>query len=249
MKKILHQMILAAAQKAFEDGHLTSSEFPGVEIEAPKIATHGDFSTNLAMIMAATQRMPPRKIARAIHDHLVDAEGLLDKTEIAGPGFINFFIKPAAWSPVLAQIHAAGAQFGACNLGRGQKIQVEFVSSNPTGPLHVGHGRGAAVGDSVARILGICGYDVQREYYINDSGRQINTLGRSVFLRYRQILGETVEFPSECYQGDYIRDYAEALKVRWDRDLLAREADEAVDICARFAAERIIALIRRDLTD
>jgi arginyl-tRNA synthetase len=130
---------------------------------------------------------------------------ILEKTEIAGPGFINFFLKTSAWHPVLQKIHAANTRYGATDVGKGQKFQVEFVSSNPTGPLHVGHGRGAAVGDAVANILAFCGYDVEKEYYINDSGRQIHTLGRSVYLRYKEMFGQKVTFPDECYQGDYIR--------------------------------------------
>jgi arginyl-tRNA synthetase len=167
--------------------------------------------------------------------------------EIAGPGFINFFIKTEAWHPVLRKIHQEDMTYGALNLGQGKKIQVEFVSSNPTGPLHVGHGRGAAVGDSVANILRCCGYDVQKEYYINDSGRQINTLGQSVYLRYKELLGETIQFPPECYQGDYIRDYAKDILDREGKSLLDQVEAQSILFCARFAAKRIIAEIRKDL--
>jgi arginyl-tRNA synthetase len=203
MKEKIKALILRSAGKAHEAGVLPSAEFPPVEAEAPKIPAHGDFATNMAMVMAATQKMAPRKIAEAIVAHLSDTEGILAKTEIAGPGFINFFIRPEAWHPVLDAIHSADGQYGAADIGKGRKVQVEFVSANPTGPLHVGHGRGAAVGDSVANILSFCGYDVEREYYINDSGRQIQTLGRSVFLRYKAITGEDVDFPEEYYQGDW----------------------------------------------
>ncbi|MEE8553765.1 MAG: arginine--tRNA ligase, partial [Desulfobacterales bacterium] len=139
------------------------------------------------------------------------------------------------------------ARFGASDIGNGEKVQVEFVSSNPTGPLHVGHGRGAAVGDSVANILGFCGYDVQKEYYINDSGRQINTLGQSVFFRYRELFGETITFPEDCYQGEYIRDFAIQAKAHKGSDLLDQDEEKSISYCARFAAERIIAQIRQDL--
>ncbi|MGA8281927.1 MAG: arginine--tRNA ligase, partial [Desulfobacterales bacterium] len=138
-------------------------------------------------------------------------------------------------------------RFGASELGAGERVQVEFVSSNPTGPLHVGHGRGAAVGDSVANILAFCGYDVQREYYINDSGRQIQTLGRSVFLRYRELFGKSAPFPEDCYQGDYIRDIAVQIKEQQGDGLLYREEDEAVMQCARTAAGDIMEGIRKDL--
>jgi len=249
MKSKLKEMIYAAALAAHENDDLPSRQFPEVELDEPKVAAHGDFSTNLAMQMAALQKMAPRRIADAILKHLEDADQLLAKTEIAGPGFINFFVRPEAWHPYLKRIHAADRDYGRSAIGRGIKIQVEFVSSNPTGPLHVGHGRGAAVGDTVGNILAFCGYDVQKEYYINDSGRQINTLGRSVFLRLRELLGEPVDFPDECYQGDYIRDIAAAVRGREGDRLLTLAPEEAVADCARFAAEEIIGDIRRVLTD
>jgi arginyl-tRNA synthetase len=171
----------------------------------------------------------------------------IEKTEIAGPGFINFFIAPAALHPVLKDIFEEDRRYGFSDTGRGQKIQVEFVSANPTGPLHVGHGRGAIVGDSVATLLSACGYDVHREYYINDAGRQIETLGLSVFLRCRQLDGQAVEFPEDCYQGDYIQDIARALKAEKGDWIYAVSQDEAVAFCARFAADRMIINIRNIL--
>jgi arginyl-tRNA synthetase len=199
--------------------------------------------------MARVQKMPPRKIAEILQPYLERAADWILKTDIAGPGFINFFIAPGAWGPVLESIHSANDRYGTSAIGGGRKIQVEFVSSNPTGPLHVGHGRGAAVGDSVARILAFSGYAVQREYYINDSGRQIRTLGLSVLLRYRELFGETVDFPETCYQGGYIVDLARALKERDGDRLLALSEDEAAAACARYAAGLIIAGIREDLLD
>ncbi|MBW1994208.1 MAG: arginine--tRNA ligase, partial [Deltaproteobacteria bacterium] len=142
-----------------------------------------------------------------------------------------------------------GSEYGKTDLGRGMRVHVEFVSSNPTGPLHVGHGRGAAVGDSVANILSFCGYDVQREYYINDSGRQIATLGRSVYLRYRQLEGERVVFPEDCYQGDYIQKIAEWIKRHKKEDISSLSETDAIMYCAQFAAKEILAQIRSDLYD
>jgi arginyl-tRNA synthetase len=249
IKSNLKQIVREAAQRAHTEGHLPSDDFPDVEIEEPKNETHGDFSTNLAMIMAKVQKMPPRKIAEILQPYLDEAADWIQKTDIAGPGFINFYIAPQAWGPVLATIHAADDRYGASTIGQGRKIQVEFVSSNPTGPLHVGHGRGAAVGDSVARILAFSGYDVQREYYINDSGRQIRTLGLSVLLRYRALFGETVDFPDTCYQGDYIVAMARALKDQHGDRLLSQSEDEAITTCARYAAGLIIGGIRQDLLD
>ena len=247
MKPKIKELIQKAAERAYESGNLPSSVLAEVEIDEPKQDAHGDFSTNFAMISASLQKMAPRKIAETINAHLDDTYDLLEKTEIAGPGFINFYIKPSAWHPVLRDIHDTDERYGASDFGRNQKVQVEFVSANPTGPLHVGHGRGAAVGDSVANILSFSGFDVQREYYINDSGRQILTLGRSVYLRYRELSGETVTFPEECYQGGYISDLAVLLKQEKGADLLDRDESDAIMDCARFAAERIMSGIRDDL--
>ncbi len=247
MKQKLKELIFNAARGAYEAGAFTSDEFPGIVVEVPKVKSQGDFSTNLAMTMARQQKMAPRKIAEILLAHLDDNEGVVSKSEIAGPGFINFFLKTEAWMPVLHAVHAQDERYGESDVGRGRKIQVEFVSSNPTGPLHVGHGRGAAVGDSTANILAFCGWDVQKEYYINDSGRQIQTLGRSVFCRMKALIGETVDFPEECYQGDYIRELAQQVIADKGAEFAARDDDEAVMICARFAAEKILEGIRVDL--
>ena len=247
MKQKIKNLIKKAAQVAHEKGDLPSADIPEAELEEPRAEAHGDFSTNMAMVMASAQKMAPRKIAAVIIDHLQGAESIIEKTEIAGPGFINFFVKPSAWHPVLRQIHEADTAYGATDIGKGQKFQVEFVSSNPTGPLHVGHGRGAAVGDAVANILSFCGYDVQREYYINDSGRQIQTLGRSVFLRYQELLGRKVKFSDDCYQGGYIVDLAADIKSQQGDALLSLADDDALMQCARFAAGKILEGIRDDL--
>jgi arginyl-tRNA synthetase len=247
MKQKLSTLILEAAKAAHENGDLPAAVTEAATIEEPKAEAHGDFSTNIAMTMASAQKMPPRKIAATIIANLNDPDGIIAKTEIAGPGFINFFLETSAWHQTLHEIHAADTRFGASDVGQGKKIQVEFVSSNPTGPLHIGHGRGAAVGDAVANILALCGYDVQKEYYINDSGRQIHTLGLSVFLRYKELFGQAVTFPTECYQGDYIHEFAQDIKAQYNAELLQQPEEEAIGICARFAAQKILAGIRDDL--
>lgn len=247
IKKRIEQILLDAARAAFKAGELSSSDFPGVKIEEPKIEAHGDLATNFAMAAASAQKMAPREIAGAIIRHLTNPEGLIEKTEVAGPGFINFFIRPAAWVPILSEIHEKDYSFGATELGRARRVQVEFVSANPTGPLHIGHGRGAVVGDTIASLLSFCGYDVNREYYINDAGRQIRTLGKSVFLRYRELEGEKVEFPEEAYQGDYIYDIAKSAIAQKGRQLLEADEEEAVGLCAGLAADEILKGIRDDL--
>lgn len=249
MKQKIKNLIIDAITCAYEKGDFSEKSVPEIEVEVPKITSHGDFSTNIAMVTASVQKMPPRKIAETILKYIKDPDRILAKTQIAGPGFINFFINTLSWHSVLRKIHQEDVVYGASNIGNGKKIQVEFVSSNPTGPLHVGHGRGAAVGDSVANILRFCGYDVQKEYYINDSGRQIDTLGKSVYLRYRELMGENIQFPDECYQGDYIRDYAKEIIALKGKALLDQDEEQSIFFCARFAAERIIKDIRKDLMD
>ena len=248
-------MVLDAARTAFEKGLLPSDQVPDFEVETPKHEGQGDFSTNFAMVSAKLQKMAPSKIAdsivKAMSDNTdTDLGQKLETIEVAGPGFINFFLSPKAWHPVVDQVLDQGRSFGASTLGKGEKVQVEFVSANPTGPLHVGHGRGAAVGDAVGNILGFAGYDVQKEYYINDSGRQIRTLGTSVWLRLQQMQGnQTVDFPEDCYQGDYIRDIArQVLDVR-GQELADADEKQGIEICARFAAEKILAGIRSDLDE
>jgi len=247
MKKYLQQAVLAAAARAHADGALSLNDFSEVTIEEPKFDNQGDFSTNFAMVSAKSQKRAPKQIAQILIDYMQDPQALMEKVETAGPGFMNFFLKPEAWPPIIKEILEKDWAYGAADFGRGQKIQVEFVSANPTGPLHIGHGRGAAVGDSIAKILAFCGYDVQREYYINDSGRQISTLGRSVYLRSKELIGETVDFPDDCYQGDYIRALARAVLDEKGPDFINGQEDQAVAHCARYAAREIIAGIRADL--
>ena len=246
MKQKIVELITIAAHRAHQAGALPKAEFPDIEVEEPKAGAHGDWATNFALLSARPQKMAPRRIAQVVSDHLNDTQNLLERVEIAGPGFINFFVRREAWAPLVKKVLEQERRYGASNIGKGLKIQVEFVSANPTGPLHVGHGRGAAVGDSVANILSACGYDVHREFYINDSGRQIETLGRSVFLRAKELLGEAVDFPAECYQGAYIRQLAQAV-VDDQGKVLIEKQDKALAHCARFAADAIIADMRADL--
>jgi arginyl-tRNA synthetase len=249
IKQRVKQILLDAARQSHESGNLPSDDFPEIILEEPKIGAHGDLATNFAMAGASVQKMAPRKIAETIINHLSDPDRLIEKTEIAGPGFINFFIRPSAWLPVLDEINLRDLSFGASNLGKGKKVQVEFVSANPTGPLHIGHGRGAVVGDTIASLLSFCGYEVEREYYINDAGRQIQTLGRSVYLRCCQLAGKDVEFPEDAYQGDYIRDMAKNVLDEKGTQLFEANEDQAIEMLSKKAAEEILAGIRNDLND
>jgi arginyl-tRNA synthetase len=247
MKQTINNLILKAATRAYQKGDLPSGELSEIEIEEPKSDAHGDFSTNIAMKMASVQKISPRKIAEVIIDQMDDPDRIIKKTEIAGPGFINFFLKASSWYPVLRKIHDKGSKYGSSNIGNREKIQVEFVSSNPTGPLHIGHGRGAAVGDSIGNILSFCGYEIQKEYYINDSGRQIYTLGRSVYLRYKELIGQPISFPPECYQGDYIREFAAFVKADKGSKLLDMDEENAISYCAKLMAKKILSGIHQDL--
>ena len=191
-------------------GQFTEVDYISIELERPKQATHGDFACNVAMQLAKALKRNPREVAQLILASL-PASDLVEKAEIAGPGFINIFLKPSAWQGVALQVLKAGNQYGQANLGQGAPIQIEFVSANPTGPLHVGHGRGAAFGASLANVLTHAGYSVQREYYVNDAGRQMDILALSTWLRYLTLGNQFVQFPTNAYQGDYVSAMADSI--------------------------------------
>ena len=225
----------------------TESAYCALELEIPKITEHGDYASNIALALSRLMKRNPREIAQQIVHHVEDPDGTLDKIEIAGPGFINFFVKPTVWKVVLQEIMEQAENYGRQNLGQGRKVQVEFVSANPTGPLHIGHGRGAATGDVLASILAACGYAVEREYYINDAGNQMDTLGRSLYYRYQQLLGQDIPFPDEHYQGEYMLDLAKEFRQEAGERYRDNSLDEVLPIFTRFAGERILEGIREDL--
>ncbi|MGK2906172.1 MAG: arginine--tRNA ligase [Desulfuromonadales bacterium] len=247
MKDRLRQQIGDALQACFDKNTLHSGVIPDVQIEVPGNPEHGDFASNLAMNMSRAEKKPPRQIAEALVEALGNCD-FLSKVEIAGPGFINFTLTPTCWYEVLDDITAKGETYGTSQVGQGHKVQVEFVSANPTGPLHIGHGRGAAVGDAVAAILQAVGFDVQREYYVNDAGNQVATLGRSIWMRLREQNGETLVFPEDGYQGEYIRDLAAQLREA-DRSIAELEEDEAVKRCTAFGISKVLDVIAADLKD
>jgi len=248
LKDELKQLLDKTLLRLVDSGTLKPTEIPNYKIETPKSDQHGDLATNLAMVLASSQKSSPRNIAQTILDGFENAGGLVANSEIAGPGFINFTITDARWREIIRTVELEGDRFGTCDLGRGKKVQVEFVSANPTGPLHVGHGRGAALGDVLANLLQATGHDVQREYYINDAGTQMETLGRSVWLRMKEQGGEKIDYPENCYQGDYISDIARELNR--ERPLTSFSTDEeAVAACSAYAADKILQGIRDDLED
>ena len=180
-------------------------------IEVPKREGQGDFSTNFALVAAGIDKRKPRDLATQLAQ-LLEAEAMIERVEVAGPGFINLFLKKEIWTTVLAPIYDQGSSFGCTNVGAGKRVLVEFVSANPTGPLSVGHGRNAVLGDAIARVLKAAGYQVEREYYFNDAGRQMRVLGESTRARYLELLGLPNTFPEDGYQGDYIYDIARAMQ-------------------------------------
>ncbi len=210
MKPQLEQLVLAALNNV-PGGLLPEAPAPGtVVVERTRDAQHGDFATNVAMRLAKAARRNPRELAQAIVAAL-PPNGLIARAEVAGAGFINFFLAPEAYARELASVHEVGERYGRSNLGRGERVMVEFVSANPTGPLHVGHGRQAAYGATLSNILSAVGYDIAREYYINDAGRQMDILAVSTWLRYLEICGEELPFPANGYRGDYVRPLAQKL--------------------------------------
>ena len=212
MKPIIEDLLQQAVAALQQQGVLPADTQPRIQVTRTKDSSHGDFATNLAMMLAKPAGMAPRELADKITDAL-PAHEAIEKTDIAGPGFINFFLSAASAHSVIAEILDQQDDFGRSNIGQGEKVQLEFVSANPTGPLHVGHGRGAAYGASVAALMRASGFDVDCEYYVNDAGRQMNILATSIWIRYLQKHGVDIPFPSNGYRSEaYIYDIARTLK-------------------------------------
>ena len=211
MKAHIQQLVAAALESLAGQDILPAEALREPVIERTRDASHGDFATNVAMVLSKAARTNPRELAEKVIAAL-PADSAIEKVEIAGPGFINFFVSAAAGYQVVPKILEQKHRFGRSTIGNGKRIQVEFVSANPTGPLHVGHGRGAAYGATVADLLHAAGFDVHREYYVNDAGRQMDILATSVWLRYLELGGEEFDFPSNGYQGDYVQDIAATLR-------------------------------------
>src|ERR1041385_1581052 len=228
MKRYLRERIESCLKSLGVDNalHLT--------FEKPRTPEHGDLTTNIAMISAKSMKTNPREFAQRIVKQLEVDSTLVDRVEIAGPGFINFHFTDKFYLRQLAEIMAKGPSFGRVDIGKRKKTQIEFVSANPTGPLTVGHGRGAVFGDTVARLLEWTNYDVTREYYFNNAGRQMRILGESVRLRYRELLGEKIDFPEDYYQGEYIKEIARHVLEMHGKDLAGEQLDA---VCKSRAEE------------
>jgi arginyl-tRNA synthetase len=237
-----------ALAKGAADGRWPALEAP-FAVEAPRDPKHGDFAVNAAMMLAKPAGKPPRELAAAIVEAVrgVDAQGELASLEIAGPGFVNVRVARDVWLRALGRVVAAGEAYGRTTVGKGKKVIVEYVSANPTGPMHVGHGRGAVVGDAVQTLLRWAGFDVTREYYVNDYGAQVQTLARSVHLRYQELSGRTVTMPPKSYPGDYVKEIAQALRAEHGDRFLDAPESEWLALFRDRAVDHVLGMIREDL--
>jgi arginyl-tRNA synthetase len=240
---------VAAALEALKAEGTLPADTPtsGIEVETPRDPTHGDLATNAAMVLAKPARMKPRDIADKLQAKLAGAEGV-EAVSVAGPGFLNLTLKPEVWHGLVRAILDVGADYGRSGVGSGKTVNIEYVSANPTGPMHVGHCRGAVFGDVLANLLAFAGFDVTREYYVNDAGGQVDVLARSVFLRYREALGEDIgDIPQGLYPGDYLKPVGAALAQEHGPSLLNMPEDRWLPIVRTFAIAQMMPLIKDDL--
>ncbi len=243
----IRQTIIAALERMVNAGSLPETlSFDAITAEPPRDAAHGDMATNAAMVLAKPAGLKPREIAEALAAQLL-RDDRITAADVAGPGFLNLRLAPSVWQSVALSVLEDGTDYGRGTLGKGKRVNVEYVSANPTGPLHVGHTRGAVFGDALASLLAYAGYDVTREYYINDGGAQVDVLARSVYLRYQEAHDLSVDWPEGTYPGDYLIEVGEALKAKVGDAYL--EQDEAVwlEEVRNFATEAMMDLIRADL--
>lgn len=247
MREDLANIIRDALGRAKSEGYIRMEEIPDISLEIPKRKGQGDFATTVAMTLSKTTGAPAREIAEIITRNIAPHPDLIDKFKIAGPGFINFTMKRSFWHRVISDIVATGEDYGRSDIGRGLKMQVEFVSANPTGPLHVGHGRGAAVGNAISNLLEKAGYKVEKEYYINDAGNQMRNLALSVYARYHQMLGMDQGFPEDGYKGAYVDDIARSIIEKDGNKYLGMPKEECLKILTETAYDQIISGIKEDL--
>lgn len=240
------EIIKKGCDKCRNSGFLPQDVDVNLIIEIPREEEHGDYSTNIAFLLAPKLRKSPTEIAKILLENM-DFQHVCDRAEVAAKGFINFYVKDDVWRGALSEVSERGTDFLFPDIGQGKKVLIEFVSSNPTGPLHIGHGRGAAVGDVLANILLKTGHNVVKEYYVNDAGKQIETLGQSTYARWRELTGDPVPFEEHFYQGDYVKDIA-SLVTHKGISVPAEKA-EAIKFMAKFAGDFVMEGIEKDLED
>jgi len=239
VRSMLRNIIESSLENCRAEGTLTSENFPPVVIEIPVDPAHGDFATNIAMQLAKFEKKAPRTVAAAISEQLARSSDFFEKIDIAGPGFINFYLRPSFWQSRIPEVLIESDAYGRSTSGQGRQVQVEFVSANPTGPLHIGHGRGAAIGDTLCRLLEAAGWEVSREFYYNDAGQQIANLALSVQARCFNIEPGNPAWPDGGYQGEYIRELA--------RSFLACESVESTETTVTASGDARILTISGNL--
>ncbi|HOZ34142.1 MAG TPA: arginine--tRNA ligase, partial [Tabrizicola sp.] len=243
----IRELVVAELQALMAGGVLPQGlDLAGVAVEPPRDAGHGDMATNAAMVLAKPAGMAPRAIAEALAAKLM-ADPRIAGADVAGPGFLNLRLEPAAWQGLVRAVLETGTGYGRSRLGQGRKVMVEFVSANPTGPMHVAHARGAVVGDALAALLAYAGFNVTREYYINDGGGQVDVLARSAFERYREAHGLSPEIAEGLYPGDYLIPVGEALKQKYGDSLLNQPESVWLADVRDFSTDMMMAMIREDL--
>ena len=247
MRSHLRELLTKAIEKTAKGGELNSTELPPLLLEPPKQREFGDLATNAAMLWAKSAKKPPRMIAETILKNIEDPDGILARKEIAGPGFLNFTFAPKFYYAQLREL--AAGNYDRVDFGHGERVQVEFASVNPTGPLHVGHGRVAVIGDVLARLHEATGFNVEREYYVNDAGNQMENLGLSIYARYRELFGEQVEFPEGGYPGDYVKEIAAAVKQRQGDKYINGDEQAAVSFFREYGGESLLDTIRKQLRE
>ena len=245
MRSHLRELLTQAIEKTAKGGELNSTDLPPLLLEPPKQREFGDLATNVAMLWAQRAKKPPRVIAEMILKNIEDPDGLLARKEIAGPGFLNFTFSSQFYYQRLREL--ADGKEDNLDIGQGGKVQVEFASVNPTGPLHVGHGRVAVIGDVLARLHEAVGFDVEREYYVNDAGKQMENLGRSLYARYQELLGMPYEFPVDGYPGDYVKELAEAVNGENGSKFAAVSQDAAIEFFTRYGGDALLQTIKNQL--
>lgn len=246
IKQTLENLIVNAVKKSVDDNVINLKQIPDFVVEVPQDESHGNFATNIAMLSAKQAKMPPRKIAEHITERL-ELPPLVEKVEIAGPGFINFFLKPTFLNESIFDILELKEDFGKQDIGKGKKVQIEFVSANPTGPMHMGNARGAAIGDALAQVLKMAGYDVTKEFYINDAGNQIENFGLSLEARYLQHFGKDAKIPEGGYHGQDVKEHMEKLIEKEQDRFLNMDSRQRRDYFIEYALEKNIDRMKKDL--
>ena len=243
----IREIILDALGHAVSEGTLPAEPIPDFTIEVPNDRSHGDYAANVAMVSARAFHKAPRQIAEAILPHLVFDGTVIDRAEIAGPGFLNFYIGDAWYDAAVDTVLSEGENYGRSDFGKGKRVLVEFVSANPTGPMHIGNARGGALGDGIAASLDAAGFDVAREFYVNDAGNQINKFGASLSVRYQQLCGSDIEIPEDCYLGEDIIAHARAFRELHGDAYMQSSEDERRDALVAYALPLNIEGLERDL--